>query len=47
MQKREKPKQVWEYYDGPKDAKKVDLALPWEDPHVVYEATNLDPKEEP
>ena len=43
---KEKPKQVKESYDGPKDVNKVDLALLGEDPHPMYIATNLDPKEE-
>ena len=44
--KRVKLEQLGESYNGPKDAKKVDIANPREDPRRVYIATNLAPKEE-
>ena len=39
--KRVKPEQLGELYDGPEDAKKVDLANPGEEPRPVYIATDL------
>ena len=35
-----------ESYDGPEDAKKIDLAEPREEPKLVYIATYLSPEEE-
>ena len=46
MPRREKPKQMGESYDGPEDAKRVDLALPREEPRLVYIAEDLKPQEE-
>ena len=39
--KRVKPEQLGESYDGPEDAKKVDLANPGEESRPVYIATDL------
>lgn len=44
--KQEKPTQVGESCDGPKDAKKVHLANPRKEPRLVFIATNLSAKEE-
>ena len=43
---RTKPSQLGESYDGPEDAKQVDLAEPGEEPKPVYIATDLTPEEE-
>ena len=43
---RVKPQQQGESYDGPEDAKWVDLANPGEEPRPVYIATDLLPEEE-
>ena len=39
--KRVKPEQLGESYDGPEDAKKVDLANPGEEPRPIYIATGF------
>ena len=44
--KRSKLNKPRESYDGPKDAKKIDLARPGEDPKPVYIAMDLLPEEE-
>ena len=41
-----KPQQQGESYDGPEEAKRVDLAIPGEEPRPVYIATDLLPEEE-
>ena len=46
MPKREKPQQLGESYDGPEDAKRLDLALPREEPHPMYITMDLEPQEE-
>ena len=46
MPKREKPKKMVESYHCSKDAKRVDLAFPREEPHHVYITDNLEPQEE-
>ena len=43
---REKSETPGVSYDGPKDAKKVDLAKPSEEPRLVWIATHLQPDEE-
>ena len=40
---REKPKTLGISYDGPEDAKKVDIVEPKEEPRLVWIATALDP----
>ena len=44
--KRVKPEIMGESYDGPEDAKKIDLANPGEEPRPVYIATDLTAEEE-
>ena len=44
--KRQKPVEAEESYEGPEDAKQVDLALEGEEPRKVWIATNLSPEEE-
>ena len=43
---RVQPQQQGESYDSPKDAKRVDLAIPGEEPRPVYIAIDLLPEEE-
>ena len=43
---RVKPQQQGESYDGPEDAKRVDLANPGEEPRPVYIAMDLLPEKE-
>ena len=42
----QKPIETEESYEGPEDAKQVDLALEGEEPRKVWIATDLSPKEE-
>ena len=44
--KRQKPIEKGESYEGPEDAKQVDLALEGEEPKKVWIATDLIPDEE-
>ena len=44
--KRKKPTEKGESYEGPKDAKQVDLALEGEEPNKVWIAIDLTPDEE-
>ena len=42
----DKPTNLGESYDSPKEVKHIDLAQPSEEPKLVYIATNLQPLEE-
>ena len=44
--RRQKPKTLGVLYEGPKDAKQIDLANPGEEPRHVWIATNLSAEEE-